>query len=304
MPPYGAPMPASPPLCDAAGRRALGCAQVVLGSSAAAMPAAGTTLLALACPLLAAAAHPAQARPHPTTASTVPSPRAKQGHPFPRLANCWGAGEVQVSAEQWAYQGFMNVTNETWADYDLQYINPSSDWQADKIPDWAETIRAIKRTNPSAIVVGTFHTTEVWYKDMIRPGSGQDYLPLDCIIRNADGTPCDCESTPPPPAHQASSATTAYHYRLAQQWQQRGGAAARLGGAGGRGGAARVRSAVHWGRGGDSDARVLWWAAAAAATTGAATCQWQRQWRRPRPSQARERGVAEGVGAGVGGHAG
>ena len=108
--------------------------------------------------------------------TTVPSPRARKRHPFPRLANCWGAGELTVSAEQWAYQGFMNVTNETWADYDLQYINPSSDWQADKIPDWAETIRAIKRTNPSAIVVGTFHTTEVWYKDMIRPGSGQDYL--------------------------------------------------------------------------------------------------------------------------------
>jgi parallel beta-helix repeat protein len=123
----------------------------------------------------------------------------KTGHSFPRLANCWGAGEVQVSAEQWAYQGFMNVTNETWADYDLQYINPSSDWEADKIPDWVETIRAVKRINPSSIVVGTFHTTEVWYKDMIRNGSGQQYLPLDCVIRNADGTPCDCET--PHPLH-------------------------------------------------------------------------------------------------------
>eukprot|EP01043_Picozoa_sp_COSAG02_P035503 COSAG02_NODE_2547_length_8563_cov_9.105388_2_plen_241_part_00 len=115
----------------------------------------------------------------------------QQQHEYPRLANCWGAGELTVTAEQWDYLGFPNVTNDTWADYDLQYINPSADWRPSVIPDWVETIQAIKRRNPSAVVVGTFHTTEVWWKDMIRNGSGQTFLPRDCVIRNADGTACD-----------------------------------------------------------------------------------------------------------------
>lgn len=37
-----------------------------------------------------------------------------------------GAGELTVSSEQWEYLGFPNVTNDTWADYDLQYINPAA----------------------------------------------------------------------------------------------------------------------------------------------------------------------------------
>ena len=121
-----------------------------------------------------------------------------------------GAGELTVSSEQWEYLGFPNVTNDTWADYDLQYINPSAvrwhsrthtvvrtslcvpgdvvcvdvwrrmcvalcvpsvrccvcpmvwqDWRPSVIADWVETIKAIKKRNPTAVVVGTFHTTEV-----------------------------------------------------------------------------------------------------------------------------------------------
>jgi hypothetical protein len=33
-----------------------------------------------------------------------------------------------VSAEIWEYLGFPNVTNETWADYHVQYLNPSADF--------------------------------------------------------------------------------------------------------------------------------------------------------------------------------
>ena len=54
-----------------------------------------------------------------------------------------------------------------------------------------QTVRAIKRVKPDAVVLMTYHTTEVWYKDLIRNNSGQQYLPLHCIMRNADGTPCD-----------------------------------------------------------------------------------------------------------------
>ena len=110
------------------------------------------------------------------SAQPLTQPQAS-GHPFPRLANCWGAGELCVSAEQWEYLGFPNVTNDTWADYDLQYINPGADWRPAVIPDWVQTIKAIKRRNPKSVVVGTFHTTEVWYRDMVRNGSGQGYLP-------------------------------------------------------------------------------------------------------------------------------
>jgi hypothetical protein len=39
-----------------------------------------------------------------------------------------GVGESQVSAEIWEYLGFPNVTNETWADYHVQYLNPSADF--------------------------------------------------------------------------------------------------------------------------------------------------------------------------------
>ena len=157
-----------------------------------------------------------------------------------------------------------NVTNATWSDYDVLYINPVADFgPGDALDSWAATVRAIKIGNPTAVVLGTFHTTEVnttshtaamlaqqrtetiifcphshqfhlpmhahcalthnytlaftlahthtlmqqsdrtapplantrhsqvWYKDMIRPGSGQSWLPVTCIMRNANGTPCD-----------------------------------------------------------------------------------------------------------------
>jgi hypothetical protein len=101
-----------------------------------------------------------------------------------------------VSAEIWEYLGFPNVTNETWADYHVQCLNPSADFGSSgedpqRLSDWAETVRAIKRVNPKSVVLMTYHTTEVWFKDLIRNNSGQQYLPLDCIMRNADGTPCD-----------------------------------------------------------------------------------------------------------------
>lgn len=38
---------------------------------------------------------------------------------------------------------------------------PWQDWRPSVIPDWVETIKAIKKRNPTAVVVGTFHTTEV-----------------------------------------------------------------------------------------------------------------------------------------------
>ena len=101
-----------------------------------------------------------------------------------------------MSAEIWEYLGFPNVTNETWADYHVQYLNPSAEFGSSgadpqRLSDWAETVRAIKQVNPASVVLMTYHTTEVWYKDLVRNNSGQQYLPLDCIMRNADGTPCD-----------------------------------------------------------------------------------------------------------------
>ena len=116
--------------------------------------------------------------------------------PAPGQLLCWGAGERQVSAEIWEYLGFPNVTNKTWADYHVQYLNPSADFGSSgadpqRLSDRAETVRAIKQVNPASVVLMTYHTTEVWYKDLVRNNSGQQYLPLDCIMRNADGTPCD-----------------------------------------------------------------------------------------------------------------
>ena len=64
-----------------------------------------------------------------------------------------GAGELTVSSEQWEYLGFPNVTNDTWADYDLQYINPSA-------VRWHSRTHTVVRT--SLCVPGDVVCVDVW----------------------------------------------------------------------------------------------------------------------------------------------
>jgi len=45
------------------------------------------------------------------------------GHPFPRLSNCWG-DDPYISDAMWDYVGFPNMSNATWGDYDVHYLNP------------------------------------------------------------------------------------------------------------------------------------------------------------------------------------
>lgn len=48
-------------------------------------------------------------------------------------------------------------------------------------------IKAIKQANPTAVVLATFHLTEIWEEDLVAPGK---WLPDKCLLRNTDGSPC------------------------------------------------------------------------------------------------------------------
>ena len=79
------------------------------------------------------------------------------GHAFPRLSNCWGS-DPYISAAQWDYVGFKNVTNASWAGYDVQYLNPfDSCCYLAEMDSWVPRVRAIKQANPNAVVLATFH---------------------------------------------------------------------------------------------------------------------------------------------------
>lgn len=139
---------------------------------------------------------PPQPSPPPPTPSPPPSPppgppppqRGRtNGHTFPRLSNIWG-DDPYISTEQWAYHGFHNITNTTWAEYDVLYLNPfdSCCW-VKQMNNWAPRIKAIKEANPKAVVFATFHATEIWSEDLIAENR---WLPDSCLLRNADGSLC------------------------------------------------------------------------------------------------------------------
>eukprot|EP01052_Picozoa_sp_SAG31_P018276 SAG31_NODE_1289_length_8983_cov_9.783543_5_plen_172_part_00 len=88
----------------------------------------------------------------------------------------------------WDYVGFPNVTNATWADYDVHYLNPfdSCCWLRE-MDSWVPRIKAIKTKNPEAIVLATFHATEIWNEDLVVKNP---WLPKSCLMRNAGGSLC------------------------------------------------------------------------------------------------------------------
>ena len=77
--------------------------------------------------------------------SIQPPQRGKTtGHTFPRLSNCWGS-DPYITNDMWDYAGYPNMTNATWADYDVQYLNPfdSCCWLKE-MDSWVPRIKAIK----------------------------------------------------------------------------------------------------------------------------------------------------------------
>ena len=48
-------------------------------------------------------------------------------------------------------------------------------------------IRAIKSANPKAIVLATFHATEIWMEDLV---DSNRWLPEKCLMRRTDGKLC------------------------------------------------------------------------------------------------------------------
>eukprot|EP01044_Picomonas_judraskeda_P015003 COSAG03_NODE_2460_length_2733_cov_29.331055_4_plen_183_part_01 len=55
---------------------------------------------------------------------------------------------------------------------------------------WTPLIRAIKQENPQAVVLATYHATEIWEVDLIDPGHGSGWLPEKCRVRNTAGELC------------------------------------------------------------------------------------------------------------------
>lgn len=49
---------------------------------------------------------------------------------------------------------------------------------------WTPMIRAIKKENPDAVVLATFHATEIWEVDR---ESRHGWLPDKCLMRNTNG---------------------------------------------------------------------------------------------------------------------
>ena len=117
-----------------------------------------------------------------------PPPRPPtHGATFPRLGNCWGS-DPYITDAMWDYTGYSGVTNATWARYDTLYLNPfdSCCWLSE-IDSWTPRVAAIKQANAKAVVLATFHATEIWSADLAGPNP---WLPDDCLMRNADGTVC------------------------------------------------------------------------------------------------------------------
>jgi hypothetical protein len=85
----------------------------------------------------------------------------------------------------WNYLGYPNVTNASWGNYDVLYINPfdSCCWNKE-MNSWAPMIKAIKTANPKAVVLATFHATEIWEEDLI---DANKWLPEKCLMRNTNG---------------------------------------------------------------------------------------------------------------------
>eukprot|EP00040_Diaphanoeca_grandis_P002930 m.23137 g.23137 ORF g.23137 m.23137 type:complete len:798 (-) comp14084_c0_seq1:81-2474(-) len=124
----------------------------------------------------------------PPPPPTPPPTRGKTtGHTFPRLGNCWGADPF-IPSEMWNYLGYPNMTNATWGRYDTLYLNPfdSCCWKQ-QMNDWVPVIRAIKEVNPTAVVLATFHATEIWMADL---SNESPWLPTNCLMRNVDGSVC------------------------------------------------------------------------------------------------------------------
>ena len=126
--------------------------------------------------------------PPPPPPYTPPPQRGRTtGHTFPRLSNCWG-DDPYISDDQWGYAGFPHITNATWAEQDVLYLNPfdSCCWLK-QMNDWVPRIKAIKAAKPEAVVLATFHATEIWSEDLIEANR---WLPDSCLMRNADGSVC------------------------------------------------------------------------------------------------------------------
>eukprot|EP00729_Bicosta_minor_P016038 gene16038-4568_t len=61
--------------------------------------------------------------PLPPPPPSPPPPHPTSGHTFPRLGNCWGP-DPYITDKMWRYLGYPNVTNATWGNYDVVYLNP------------------------------------------------------------------------------------------------------------------------------------------------------------------------------------
>lgn len=80
------------------------------------------------------------------------------------------------------------MTMADWGRYDVQYINPfdSCCW-AKEMGAWTPLVKSIKQANPAAIVLATFHATEIWEADLV---TANKWLPDKCIMRNTAGATC------------------------------------------------------------------------------------------------------------------
>ena len=126
-------------------------------------------------------------KPPPPPPLVPPVPRRSTGIDFPRKGSCWGS-DVFITDKMLNYIGFPAITNDTWARYDTIYINPfDSCCYLKEMGSWQARIRAIKKGNPNAKVLATFHATEIWAEDI---NIANRWLPPKCLVRNSDGTPC------------------------------------------------------------------------------------------------------------------
>ena len=80
------------------------------------------------------------------------------------------------------------MTDAAWADYDVQYLSPfdSCCW-VEQINSWVPRLKAVKEVKPEAVVLATFHATELWAEDLLPTTK---WLPDHCLMRNSDGSVC------------------------------------------------------------------------------------------------------------------